>query len=473
MTDPVIKALLERYCSFRQKHLFFVREKNSDPPNMKVLTLPHHIDATLLSGHLSGYYAVGVFAGPRATKFISIDIDLGEPEVVHKVVDTQEALGIPREAQHVSFSGKKGYHVDIFFDGPVWNNKAYDFYKLMIAHSGLDPHKVEFRPTNGQGIKLPLGVHQVTGNRCWFVDRETLEPIEDMDYLLGVEPIAPQVLFDIVEAHKAELYPKREKKPFVERRGRGSRRKPGAIPSDLMVTEPGTRHKKQMRVGMLARLRGCEEADIVAEQMAWYDAQDSALMETSRDDAEAEAWQIAGWMMNHVLPNKNFGYATNEDDTAPPVRLSYREIMMVLKQRTKAMRMVLFLLLIYCKRYGAAKIAYSTMAHHLGVDEKTVRRSISELVGNGMVMKTSGDWDFKDGGYGTNSYIVCGKVPGPLPRKYVVADEITFDKWINKDTFMGCYLSALAGLCTKEYLAKYLTKPEMEKIRRMAEHAEH
>ena len=465
MGNPLIVAFLERYCGYRQKYIFVTSDKTVNPPRMKVITQPHHIDSALLAGHLAGKYAVGVFAGPRATKFISIDVDLGEPAVVHRVVDTLAELGIPRDAQHVSFSGKKGYHVDIFFDGPVWNNKALGLYKLMIAHSGLDERKVEFRPTHTQGIKLPLGVHQGTGNRCWFVNRETLEPIKDLNYLLGVKPIAPQVVFDIVEAHKAELYPKIGRRPFVERRGRGNQKV--AIPSDLMVTETGTRHKKQMRIGMLARLRGCDESEIVDAQMAWYDAQNAALMETSRAEAESEAWNIAGWMMKHVTPSPQFGCAANDDDTAPAVKLGYREIMMVLKQRTKAMRMVLFLLLIYNKRYGSAKMAYSTMAHHLSVDEKTVRRSIAELVDNGMVMKMRGDWNYKDGGYDTNAYIICGKMPGPLPRKYVVADEITFDRWINRETFEECYLGALAGLCTEEYLAKYLTKPEMAKIRRL------
>ena len=98
-------------------------------------------------------------------------------------------MGLPRDKIYVSFSGRKGYHVEVFFDRIVDGNTLFNLYCHVIRNGGLDPDKVEFRPTPSMAIKLPLSVHGSTGNICWFVDRETFNFIEDEEYILSIEQV--------------------------------------------------------------------------------------------------------------------------------------------------------------------------------------------------------------------------------------------------------------------------------------------
>ena len=213
--NKLAMALKDRYVLYRQKYV-----KIRDPEKLTKMDKIQHksptttefkyLDDPYILDHLHGDYAVGVFAGPKATKFICIDIDMLDTEVVHKVVDTLTEMGIPQDRLYVSLSGGKGYHVDIFVNGKVYNNVVRLFYEQMLEISGLDRRKVECWPTHGHGVKLPLGVHQRTHQRCWFVDRETLEPIENLDYIYETGYVDECVINEIVDRFscqkEAELY---------------------------------------------------------------------------------------------------------------------------------------------------------------------------------------------------------------------------------------------------------------------------
>ena len=98
---------------------------------------------------------------------------------------------------YASLSGRKGYHVDLFFDPFVYNDVAKNIYDLVIWTAKLDPSKIEFRPTNTQAIKLPLGIHATTGRRCWYLDPVSLEPIEDIEYIYNIEKIPADLIREI------------------------------------------------------------------------------------------------------------------------------------------------------------------------------------------------------------------------------------------------------------------------------------
>ena len=264
----VCETLMNLYCLYRQK---WVRMMDPAKTVYPTQTVKERLTDGQIMNHLDGEYAVCVFAGEKATKFITVDVDLGEPEVVRKVINTMVDLGIPKELIYVSSSGRKGYHVDIFVEDFIYNDNAKKFYWALIERSGLDPRKVEFRPTHGQAIKLPLGVHQTTQRRCWFVDRETLEPIEDFEYVFGIERIPQthieEIVGGLVNNHMREIYGE----IADERQKAKLRGKPNTDPGDtsLMVTAPGTRHNLQKRVAARARMDGCDYEDIVRIQMEW------------------------------------------------------------------------------------------------------------------------------------------------------------------------------------------------------------
>lgn len=49
------------------------------------------------------------------------------------------------------------------------------FYEHIVKDIEGDKHKIEFRPTNMQGVKLPLSVHKGTQTVCYFVPNNTFD----------------------------------------------------------------------------------------------------------------------------------------------------------------------------------------------------------------------------------------------------------------------------------------------------------
>ncbi len=86
------------------------------------------------------------------------------------------SIGFSNRQYLVSFSGYKGYHVDIFFEEPISTKRVHDFANSLKKAAKL-PDKLEVFPKQagvinayGSLVKLPLGVHKLTGKRAKFID---------------------------------------------------------------------------------------------------------------------------------------------------------------------------------------------------------------------------------------------------------------------------------------------------------------
>lgn len=126
-----------------------------------------------LRKHLEGQRTIGTFSGTHLTKFICFDIDYAEPKIAkwitYKIADTLLRASIQNFV--VSFSGKKGFHVELFLDKAISTELARRFFSFILNAAEIPVDgvgQVEYRPSNTQGVKLPLGVHQETGQFCGF-----------------------------------------------------------------------------------------------------------------------------------------------------------------------------------------------------------------------------------------------------------------------------------------------------------------
>lgn len=68
------------------------------------------------------------------------DVDNGERETVFRILNELEAMGIPRHMIHVSYSGGKGYHVELFCKEIVSTDQWQRLYMHVIRSGELDPH---------------------------------------------------------------------------------------------------------------------------------------------------------------------------------------------------------------------------------------------------------------------------------------------------------------------------------------------
>src|SRR5699024_1888135 len=95
----------------------------------------------------------------------------------------------------VSFSGSKGYHVELFFDEAIQWQALEPFYKEVLLKLGKTKKEIELRPT-GNGLKLPLSTHRKTDNLSLisrfnnnFTGLILLNQEESVKYLLNVKRI--------------------------------------------------------------------------------------------------------------------------------------------------------------------------------------------------------------------------------------------------------------------------------------------
>lgn len=160
-----------------------------------------------LKKHLEGKETVGVFAGSQITKYICFDVDTkehAERDARHLVNVLVDDYNISRDDIHISLSGSKGYHCELYLDRVISYKMAERFYQDVRIKAGFSKEAVELRPMgSSQGVKLPLGINCKTGKRCYYVDSHTFKPIENLEHILTIEPMSA----DFFELEFSELEP--------------------------------------------------------------------------------------------------------------------------------------------------------------------------------------------------------------------------------------------------------------------------
>lgn len=174
----------------------------------KKICITPRLELQMIRNHLHGFKTYGVFASIDCTqKFLTFDIDSTSLEISKHtgrqlVYILHHDFNVRMEDIHVVFSGKKGYHVTIFFEKPQEELLVKHFYDSVISHiCFIDDIKIEYRPRHTQAVKLPLSIHKITDERSVFVDKYNFENLtlsESWDYLLKIEQVNPHVL-DIID----------------------------------------------------------------------------------------------------------------------------------------------------------------------------------------------------------------------------------------------------------------------------------
>lgn len=104
----------------------------------------------------------------------------------------------------IEFSGGKGYHFWYFFNTPVKPEKvrsALEDIRRYVA-GDISAFSMEVFPKQdylkGKGlgnlVKLPLGIHRLTGKRSYFIKCSSRSIEAQLDYLSGVKPAGPENL---------------------------------------------------------------------------------------------------------------------------------------------------------------------------------------------------------------------------------------------------------------------------------------
>ncbi len=98
---------------------------------------------------------------------------------------------------YIEFSGRKGWHLWVFFRPHAPNTAARRAGRDLLKRAGLEGVEVfpkqdrVSRDRPGSLIKLPLGIHQATGRRCTFASDSGETLPEQLGLLCRMRTIAP------------------------------------------------------------------------------------------------------------------------------------------------------------------------------------------------------------------------------------------------------------------------------------------
>lgn len=144
----------------------------------------------IIASHLCGKETIGLYSSADSTtKWLCVDIDSLSESAVREPQNHARRFRIPLLTE---FSGKKGYHLWVFFDKPYPNRIARALASAFAFGNEVFP-KQDSIPTGKLGnlVKAPLGIHRVTRKRCLFLGND-LRPVEDQfSALAGVNAIDP------------------------------------------------------------------------------------------------------------------------------------------------------------------------------------------------------------------------------------------------------------------------------------------
>ena len=462
------KALIERlnqtYCFYRQRYVMMIGNG--------MQTIPHGYGDKVIQSHLEGRYALCVFSGDKATRFLSVDIDAGGKKAVRSVIDAFVELGIPRDRIYVSLSGGKGYHVDIFFCPWIYNDKAKNLYELMIWKTGLDTKKVELTPTPKDSIKIPLGVHAKKGKRCWFVDRDTMEPIESFDYLFEIEPVDYELINDVVREGNKKRWNELYAEMVCEGTGQDTTVCREIVFDDdyynsMRLIVPGTRHETMVRIARDLRTYGAVAPQIRKALTGFYFRQDPKMIGSSEREVMNDIEDIANWAEENI-PIKKYRPSPNEGIQRNIV-LKLEDAEQIMRVATRSSRKIALLIYSFCRMFGASHMSYNYISETLGCSVATVKNSINDLLEHNIISRESGGCHYQ---YGklvrkSNTYFIANS--GGKLNEEDDPEAFVFPEKITNASVDDLYYGLILHFFNIEQLRQYLSKPELDECKRRME----
>ncbi|MCD4839747.1 hypothetical protein LRS37_12895 [Neobacillus sedimentimangrovi] len=401
----LIEKMNDLYITYRGRYLIqypkgIYQTADTDNPKYKPLC------DGFINNHFKGTHTYGVFAGRVGTKFMTFDVDTKENAryMTMKLVNTLiEEFGVPAHHIHVSLSGSKGYHVDLFFEF-IQNKHVEVFYNKVIKAMGVEKSDIELRPTHYQGVKLPLGKHQKTGNRCWFVDTITLEPIKKYDHILTIQPMTEEEFLFIVYGDDGQEEVERqikEEKQLDTRQKKILEHVASATDMEGKTAEecyqyaqeilelqqlkfPNTRHNTTLLLARYFNSLGNVEKEVAISTI-------QSIIENTPEDYFSKG-HTSEWRMREVERIVNLAYERNYtiEGQRKQIVVSKNEIVEVLKAKTLPQKQILFSMLIHSKRVakqdGTFYMAYSTLSKMTGMSET----NISNMKKNLMALEKQG-----------------------------------------------------------------------------------
>ena len=132
----------------------------------------------------------------------------------------------------------------------------------------------------------------------------------------------------------------------------------------------------------------------------------------------------------------------------------------VVSLHAKLQKRILFLIILYTKRYGSAHLAAQRIARHTGGSTWAVQKALSALESSGYIEKRTGHVVYSKTGFvsAANTYVYRHPVISCGGKDI----EIKWD--FKEDSFIETYLDTIRGHIAKDRWRELFTKKELEEL---------
>lgn len=451
-----------------------------------------------LENHLDGLHTVGAKAGTFMNIFLAFDVDFPDIKVAKwitlKISDVLDTMNIEH---HISFSGSKGYHCEIYFENVV----AHDIHKNLFNYvldqadvrqyfknekkgistktlddgSVIELGDVEHRPSEGYGIKLPLGYHQKTKKFCGFCDKSNglrvMTPAESYEYFLNIRRIDSKIL---IEEHFPELltYTKIEQfvpdKAFIKAEKAIAQYTPPKYnmneeeaieeATDLLfngLKYKNSRHNTIFKIAKLFKFNGMEEENATETLLEWMDHQPKEMYESTLEFARDDIIKTV-----HDVYEGGYSIKPPEKEIA----VTYQEIVAIINSCPRETeKLLMYAILIHSKRYatksGVFYFPQDKMAEVTGLGITTVKVTLPKLEKLGVLeyVKHKQKFDWVTMKRPKNEYRVLLKIDPEIVESKIYITE-------KQDDFNRCLLNFFT---IDELKKKKFPRRHMDKLKEM------
>ena len=395
--QPIIDRIIDLYVIQTKRYLMQFengeyKKNNPEKPLRKFY----------LQEFLRGRRTIGVFSGEHIkhagdhTKFLCFDVDYSDLEIAkwrtYQIGYALDQLGL--SDYYISFSGKKGYHIELFFDRPITVKLARQLHKLVIRKAEIPSEttgKVEYRPSDTQGVKLPIGIHKKTGKFCGFccisTGLEVMNWQQSISYMMKIQKTKVDIIQNIIdediEMEDADMYTAiKDYQPLVtyEQNEENSLSYVIKLYNNGM-SGPNQRHNSFFKLARLMNYWKYSEKEAVKKIMEWLDHQDRRLYETKREDCRKDAIAIVKYIYKH-----NITLAVQKRD----LTVNQNEIDAIIRScRSKNQKLLMYAILIHSKRWannaGIFYISYAQMEQITGITERTAINLVKKMKESGIL----------------------------------------------------------------------------------------
>lgn len=310
--------------------------------------------------HLRQKKTLGVHMAGNYSKFITFDIDRLDIGMLESVVNAITHY-IPKDDIHCSFSGLKGFHIEIFFKDLVPKDIVNKFYYVILSDTGYKENEVECRGNSNQAIKLPLGINfknkDGMNNYCYYCNEYGVAVENSLEYIQTVKAINTKAIYEAVEINYTPNYLNNSEIIDIEDLRESVKQLPiynSTIDNKINIVETlinegisieGTRHKSLYSIAVyLKDIKGYEIENTKSFLGRWIKEKCSQEMfKSSKQEIEQDIKDTC----NSIYAN-DYKMQVKKRNVA----LSNLDIKEILSIKSKPLRHIYFILYVHCKAYG-------------------------------------------------------------------------------------------------------------------------